>query len=70
MKEKHKLICTNPNCLGTGNKDWEHDQDVKAILKSLKPNNDICERILGLKDYLSKTLYQICIRCHNLTLVS
>ena len=39
-----------------GSKHWEHNQEVKAILKSFKPNNDICERILGLKNYLSTTL--------------
>ena len=39
-----------------GGKYWEPDQDVKAILKSLKPNNDICESILGLNDYLSTAL--------------
>ena len=39
-----------------GGKYWEPDQDVKSILKSLKPNNDICESILGLNDYLSTAL--------------
>ena len=31
----------------------EPDADVEQILKSLKPNSDVCESILGLNDYLS-----------------
>ena len=36
-----------------GGKYWEPEPDAKRILKSLKPNNDVCESILGLNDYLS-----------------
>lgn len=36
-----------------GGKFWEPEPDVERILKSLKPNNDVCESILGLNDYLS-----------------
>ena len=39
-----------------GGKYWEPDQSVKTILKSLKPNNDVCESILGLNDYLSTAI--------------
>jgi hypothetical protein len=42
-----------------GGKYWEPNQDVETILKSLKPNNDICESILGLNDYLSSALPNI-----------
>lgn len=31
---------------------WNPEPEVKAILKTLKPNNDISESILGLNDYL------------------
>ena len=39
-----------------GGKYWEPDQHIKTILKTLKPNNDICESILGLNNYLSSAL--------------
>lgn len=39
-----------------GGKYWEPEVEVKSILQSLKPNNDICESILGLNDYLSTAL--------------
>ena len=53
---KKKLSSYAQNQL-PGGKYWEPtDQDVKAILKSLKPNNDICESILGLNDYLSTAI--------------
>lgn len=35
---------------------WDPDPSIKPILKSLKPNNDVCESILGLNDYLSTAL--------------
>ena len=35
---------------------WNPDPEVKAILKSLRPNNDVCEGILGLNDYLTTAL--------------
>ena len=31
---------------------WDPEPEIKAILKTLKPNNDVCESILGLNDYL------------------
>ena len=39
-----------------GGKYWEPEPDVASILRSLKPNNDVCESILGLNDYLSVTM--------------
>ena len=52
---KEKLFSYAQNQL-PGGKYWEPDPDVKTILKSLKPNNDICESILGLNDYLSTVI--------------
>ena len=39
-----------------GGKYWEPEPDVAIVLKSLKPNNDVCESILGLNDYLSMVM--------------
>ena len=36
-----------------GGKYSDPEPDVQIILKSLKPNNDLCESILGLNDHLS-----------------
>ncbi len=36
-----------------GGKYWQPEPEVETVLKSLKPNNDVCESILGLNDYLS-----------------
>ena len=36
-----------------GGRYWDPKPEVESILKSLKPNNDVCESILGLNDYLS-----------------
>lgn len=36
-----------------GGRYWDPEPDVQSILKSLKPNNDLCESILGLNDHLS-----------------
>ena len=44
---KKKLLSFAQNQL-PGGKYWDSDENVMAILKSLKPNNDICESILGL----------------------
>ena len=52
---KKKLLSYAQNQL-PGGKYWEPDPNIKMILKSLKPNNDICESILGLNDYLSTAL--------------
>ena len=50
-----KLLSYAQNQL-PGGKYWEPDSDVASILKSLKPNNDVCESILGLNDYLSMVI--------------
>lgn len=39
-----------------GGKYWEPEPDIERILKSLRPNNDMCESILGLNDYLSMVM--------------
>lgn len=36
-----------------GGKYWQPDPAITRILRDLKPNNDICESILGLNDYLT-----------------
>lgn len=36
-----------------GGKYWNPEPDVESVLKSLKPNNDLCDSILGLNDHLS-----------------
>ena len=35
---------------------WEPPPAVEAILRDIKPNNDVCESILGLNDYLSTAI--------------
>lgn len=39
-----------------GGKYWSPEPAVEATLKRLKPNNDLCESILGLNDYLTTTI--------------
>ena len=50
MKEK---LSKYAHSILPGGKYWESDPDTEAILKQLKPNNDLCESILGLNDYLT-----------------
>lgn len=35
---------------------WNPEPRVEAVLKAIKPSNDICESILGLNDYLKATI--------------
>lgn len=42
-----------------GGKYWEVGPEVKKVLQSIKPNNDVCESVLGLNDYLSIALPNI-----------
>ena len=35
---------------------WNPEPAVEATLKTLRPNNDLCESILGLNDYLTTTI--------------
>ncbi len=53
MKEKLSTYARNqlPNGIY-----WDPEPEIKAILKTLKPNNDICESILGLNDYLTTAI--------------
>lgn len=53
MKEK---LCTYAHTQLPGGEYWEPKDAVKEILKKLKPNNDLCESILGLNDYLTTAI--------------
>lgn len=53
MREK---LCQYAHWLLPGWKYWEPDPAIKAVLQQLKPNNDVCESILGLKDYLTTAI--------------
>ena len=57
-----KLITYAKNQL-PGGKYWNPEPAVEATLKRLKPNNDLCESILGLNDYLTTTIPNL----HQLT---
>ena len=35
---------------------WDPNDHTKAVHRQLKPNNDICESLLGLKDWISAPL--------------
>ena len=49
MKEK---LCTYAKDQLPGGKYWDPEPAVEEVLRSIKPNNDLCESILGLNDYL------------------
>ena len=53
MKEK---LCTYAKDQLPGGKFWEPEPEVEAVLRSIKPNNDLCESILGLNDYLATAI--------------
>lgn len=53
MTEK---LCTYAQTQLPGGKYWEPEKDVEAILKKIRPNNDVCESILGLNDYLTTAI--------------
>ena len=50
MREK---LCTYASNQLPGGAYWNPDKDVRSILKTFKPNNDICESIFGLNDWIS-----------------
>ena len=52
---KEKLLTYARNQLPDGIY-WDPEPEIKAILKTLKPNNDICESLLGLNDYLTTAI--------------
>ena len=54
-KMKEKLCHYAKNQL-PGGVYWEPTDEVKAVLKMLKPTNDICESILAFNDYLTTAL--------------
>ena len=54
-KMKQKLSEYAKNQL-PGGKYWEPEPAIKAVLRNLKPNNDLCESILGLNDYLTTVI--------------
>ena len=39
-----------------GGKYWKPNPSILAVLKALKPSNDVCESILGLNDYLTTAI--------------
>jgi len=54
MKEK---LCAYVRSQLPGGKYYDpEDNNTKQILSTLKPNNDICESILGLNDYFTTAL--------------
>ena len=61
-KMKLKLIEYAKNQL-PGGRYWEPEPAVKAVLRNLKPNNDLCESILGLNDYLTTAI----LNMHQMT---
>lgn len=52
---KAKLLTYAANQL-PGGKYWKPEPQVEAVLRQLRPNNDLCESILGLNDYLVTAL--------------
>ena len=50
-----KLTTYAKNQLPRG-KYWKPEPAIKAILEQLKPNNDVCESILGLNDYFTTAI--------------
>ena len=53
MKEK---LCTYAKDQLPGGKFWDPEPAVEAVLKSIRLNNDVCESILGLNDYLATSI--------------
>ena len=53
VKEK---LCTYAQAQLPGGKYWEPEPAVADVLKKLKPDNDLCESILGLNDFLTTAL--------------
>ena len=52
---KAKLLTYAANQL-PGGKYWEPEPQVETVLRQLSSNNDLCESILGLNDYLVTAL--------------
>lgn len=50
MKEK---LCMYAGSQLPGGAYWNPDENTKKILQQLRPNNDICESILGLNDWIT-----------------
>ena len=53
MKDK---LCNYAHSMLPGGKYWEADPAIEAVLRQLKPSNDLCESILGLNDYLTTAI--------------
>ena len=56
-------LCTYAHTQLPGGRYWEPEPAVEDILKKIKPNNDLCESILGLNDYLTTAIPNL----HQLT---
>lgn len=52
---REKLCNYAKNQLPEG-KYWSPDESTRKILSEIKPSNDLCEAILGLNDYLHKSI--------------
>ena len=52
---KEKLVVYASSQL-PGGAYWDPDPEVKSILSTIKPTNDLCESILGLNDYLTTAI--------------
>ena len=61
--EMNKKLTTYAKNQLPGGKYWSPEPAIEATLKLLKPNNDLCESILGLNDYLTTTIPNL----HQLT---
>ena len=46
-------LCTHAQKQLPGGMYWEPEPKLKTVLQVLKPNNDLCESILGLNDHLT-----------------
>ena len=61
--EMNKKLTTYAKNQLPGGKYWSPEPAIEATLKLLKPNNDLCESILGLNDHLTTTIPNL----HQLT---
>ena len=51
-----KKLCSYAKDQLPGGLYWDADENVKDILRQLKPSNDVCESVLGLNDYLTTAI--------------
>ena len=51
-----KKLCSYAKDQLPGGLYWDADENVKDILRQLKPSNDVCKSVLGLNDYLTTAI--------------